>query len=133
MSRVLLLSHGNLAKEIWTTSKLVLGKVSGVDYLSLPSGTDLTQYEQEIRRRVEEAADGLLILTDIFGGTPFITASRVFAALTDKSSVEIVTGMNLAMVLQVFNFVGELPVGELKNIALTAGAEGIVDLKDRVE
>ena len=132
MSRVLLLSHGELAREIWATSKLVLGEVSGVEYLTLPSGVDLTQYEQDIRRRVEEAEDGILILTDIFGGTPFITASRVFASMEDKSRMEVVTGMNLAMVLQVFNFVGNTPVSELKTIAVTAGAEGIIDLKERV-
>ncbi len=132
MSKILLLSHGELAKEIWATSKLVLGEVSGVEYLTLPSGMDLTKYEQDIRRKVEEAEGGLLILTDIFGGTPFITASRVFASMEDKDQVEVVTGMNLAMVLQVFNFVGSMPVKELKNIAVTAGLEGIVDLKERV-
>lgn len=132
MSRILLLSHGELAKEIWATSKLVLGEVSGVEYLTLPSGVDLAKYEQDIRRKVEEAEGGLLILTDIFGGTPFITASRVFASIEDKDRVEVVTGMNLAMVLQVFNFVGSMPVKELKTIAVSAGIEGIVDLKERV-
>lgn len=132
MSRVLLLSHGELAREIWATSKLVMGEVAGVEYLTLPSGVDLTQYEQDVRSRVESAEDGILILTDIFGGTPFITASRVYASVEDKERMEVVTGMNLAMVLQVFNFVGNTPVAELKQIAVTAGAEGIVDLKERV-
>ncbi|MDR1771977.1 MAG: PTS sugar transporter subunit IIA [Hungatella sp.] len=132
MSKVLLLSHGDLAREIWATSNMVLGEMSGVEYLTLPLGTDLNRYEQDIRRKIEEAEDGLLILTDIFGGTPFITASRVFASLEDKDRVEIVTGMNLAMAIQVFNFVGNMPVKELKKIAVTAGAEGIVDLKERI-
>ncbi len=132
MSKVLLLSHGDLAREIWATSNMVLGEMSGVEYLTLPLGTDLNRYEQDIRHKIEEAEDGLLILTDIFGGTPFITASRVFASLEDKDQVEIVTGMNLAMAIQVFNFVGNMPVKELKKIAVTAGTEGIVDLKERV-
>ncbi|WP_349948226.1 PTS sugar transporter subunit IIA [Lacrimispora sp. BS-2] len=132
MSKVLLLSHGDLAREIWATSNMVLGEMSGVEYLTLPLGTDLNRYEQDIRRKIEEAEDGLLILTDIFGGTPFITASRVFASLEDKDRVEIVTGMNLAMAIQVFNFVGNMPVKELKKIAVTAGTEGIVDLKERI-
>ncbi|ADL04518.1 PTS sugar transporter subunit IIA [Lacrimispora saccharolytica] len=132
MSKVLLLSHGDLAREIWATSNMVLGEMSGVEYLTLPLGTDLNRYEQDIRRKIEDAEDGLLILTDIFGGTPFITASRVFASLEDKDRVEIVTGMNLAMAIQVFNFVGNMPVKELKKIAVTAGTEGIVDLKERI-
>lgn len=132
MSKVLLLSHGELAREIWATSNMVLGEVTGVEYLTLPQGTDLNRYEQDIRRKIEEAEDGLLILTDIFGGTPFITASRVFASLEDKDKVEVVTGMNLAMVIQVFNFAESLPVKELKKIAVNAGMEGIVDLKERV-
>lgn len=133
MSRILLLSHGNLAREVWATSRMVLGAVSNVEYLTLPSGTDLTKYETDIRHKVEEAEDGILILTDIFGGTPFITASRIYASLEDKDQMEIVTGMNLAMVLQVFNFVESASVKELKRIAVTAGVEGIVDLKERVE
>lgn len=133
MSRILLLSHGNLAREVWTTSRMVLGAVSNVEYLTLPSGTDLTKYETDIRHKVEEAEDGILILTDIFGGTPFITASRIYASLEDKDQMEIVTGMNLAMVLQVFNFVESASVKELKRIAVAAGVEGIVDLKERVE
>ena len=132
MSKVLLLSHGDLAREICATSNMVLGEMSGVEYLTLPLGTDLNRYEQDIRRKIEDAEDGLLILTDIFGGTPFITASRVFASLEDKDRVEIVTGMNLAMAIQVFNFVGNMPVKELKKIAVTAGTEGIVDLKERI-
>ena len=66
MSKVLLLSHGELAREIWATSNMVLGEVTGVEYLTLPQGTDLNRYEQDIRRKIEEAEDGLLILTDIF-------------------------------------------------------------------
>lgn len=133
MSKILLLSHGNLAREVWATSRLVLGTVSNVEYLTLPSGTDLTKYETDIRHKVEEAEDGILILTDIFGGTPFITASRIYASLEDKERMEIVTGMNLAMLLQVFNFVESASVKELKTIAVAAGVEGIVDLKERVE
>ena len=61
MSKILLLSHGNLAREVWATSRLVLGTVSNVEYLTLPSGTDLTKYETDIRHKVEEAEDGILI------------------------------------------------------------------------
>lgn len=132
MSRVLLLSHGELAKEIWATAKLVLGEVSGVEYLTLPSGMDLERYEEEIRQKVEEAEEGILILTDIFGGTPFITASKVFTSSGYDDRMEVVAGMNLAMVLQVFNFVGTMTAKALKEIALAAGAEGIVDLRERV-
>ena len=132
MSRALLLSHGELAKEILATTRLVLGEISGVDFLTLPSGVDLSQYEQDIRRRVEEASDGILILTDIFGGTPFITASRVYASLENKYLMEVVTGMNLAMVLQVCGSLGSMTVGELKKEVMAAGAEGIIDLKDKV-
>ncbi len=132
MSRVLLLSHGELAKEIWATARLVLGEVSGIEYLTLPSGTDLERYEGKVRQKVEEAEEGILILTDIFGGTPFITASRVFASSGYSDRMEVVAGMNLAMVLQVFNFAGTATTKALKEIALAAGSEGIVDLRERV-
>jgi len=132
MSKVLLLSHGQLAKELFLTSRLVLGEIPGIEYLCLPPGIDLAQYEQDVREKVASAEDGLLILTDIFGGTPFITASRVYASLEDKSRLEVLTGMNLSMLLQVCSLVDTATVQELKRAAATAGLEGIIDLKDKV-
>ena len=76
MCKVLLLSHGNLARELLATSQMIYGEVDGIDCISLLSGTDLAHYEEEILSKVQQSPEGILVLVDIFGGTPFITASK---------------------------------------------------------
>ena len=78
MCKVLLLSHGNLARELLATSQMIYGEVDGIDCISLLSGTDLAYYEEEILSKVQQSPEGILVLVDIFGGTPFITASRIY-------------------------------------------------------
>ena len=74
MANLLLLSHSQLAESIYETVKLIMGKPSdSVSYITLPYGQDLQAYQAEIEAHVEKAKDeGILILTDLFGGSPFM-------------------------------------------------------------
>ena len=49
MCKVLLLSHGNLARELLATSQMIYGEVDGIDCISLLSGTDLAHYEEDLK------------------------------------------------------------------------------------
>lgn len=132
MCNVLLLSHGNLAKELLTTAQMICGEVEGIDYVPLLSGTDLAHYEETILSKVQQASEGILVLADIFGGTPFITASRIYNQNRDKMDIAVVTGMNLPMVLEAMGSLGDMSVAELKESVMKCAAEGIIDLDERV-
>ena len=132
MNKILLLSHGELSKEMVRTAELILGKVDNVDFLTLPAGTDIAKYELELRDKIESAPDGVLVMTDLFGGTPFIKVSGLYSSLKNKDKVEIITGMNLIMVLTAMSMLEDADINELKAEAMKCSYEGIVDLKSKV-
>ena len=88
---------------------------------------DIGQEVPEIVRRLKDAAQrldkgaGVLILTDMFGGTP----TNLALSLLATHNVEVVTGVNLPMVLKVFSS-RTTPLKELAAAASDAGIKGIV-------
>lgn len=128
MSRLLLLSHANLCMEFFKTVELLIGKMDErVDYIPLPYGADISKYQQLIEDKVMEAKDeGILIITDLFGGSPFMISTRVYGKLQDQTTIEIITGMNLPMVVELMTNLDK-PVSELKAIAMDTGPRGIID------
>lgn len=133
--KILLLSHGNLASEMKETVQMILGKTENVDTYSLQVGEDTNAYENEIRSYVtNHQKEGVLIFTDLLGGTPFITSAKVYDSLLEenKDKVRIITGMNLPMLLEVINSVNESSNEEdLSVMAIEAGTRGIVDFIEK--
>lgn len=134
MSKVLLLSHSDLCKSFIDTAEKIMGKVStNISYIALPYGTDLNKYQSSIEREViNSKEDGILILTDLFGGSPFMIASRVYEKCCNQVSIEIVTGVNLPMVLEIASNVEKKSSSELKEIAMNVGTDGIVDFSKKL-
>ena len=99
MASVLILSHGPLAQELLTAASTINGEVADdVAALCL----DWDDEPEEAMGKTRQACEGLggnggvLILTDMFGGTPHNIARR----LAEPGRVEVVTGVNLPMVLR---------------------------------
>ena len=129
--KVLLLSHGNLAKEMFETAKMIFGELKDFSYIVLPYGMDLTEYKEEIKNRIEES-EQILSLVDLFGGSPFMISSQFLNNEKYHMKMEIVTGMNLSMVLEVACKAEDSELKELKEIAVNAGISGVCDLKERL-
>ena len=98
MVQVLILSHGALAHALVDTAERIVGRLADVQALSLdwdePRDTLLARLHQVIDS-IDEG-DGVLILTDLFGDTP----SNLALGLIEPGHVEVVTGVNLPMVLR---------------------------------
>ena len=99
MFRVLVLTHGRLADELVSSARTIAGDVPDVTALSLPWEDSLEEAKSKVGVALDNLAngDGVLILTDMYGGTPFNVA-RGFA---EPGRVEVVTGVNLPMVVRV--------------------------------
>lgn len=134
MSKLLLLSHADLSKEFYNAIHLIMGKPDDrVDFLTLPYGTDIEKYQQQLEERVVKASDeGILILTDLFGGSPFMISTRVYQKYHERVQIEIVTGANLPMIAELMTNLDK-DVKELKKIALEAGLNGIVDFSSKLD
>ena len=98
---LLVVTHGRLAEELEKAARRIVGDVPTLASISLDWDDDVA----DARKRIEEgirrvAVDGrVLILTDMFGGTP----SNVALSLLEPGSVDIVTGVNLPMLIKFVN------------------------------
>ena len=96
---------------------------------------DLNESVEKLRAKITngmKAVDqkaGVLILTDMFGGTP---ANLCFSLLED-TSVEVLTGMNLPMILKILSARREASLAELARIAMECGRENIYLAREILE
>jgi PTS system mannose-specific IIA component len=98
MIGVVLFAHGRLGNELAKAAEMILGPQDGL----VPVGVETHEGEAVIKSRLDKAVDeadggaGVLLLTDMFGGTPM----NFGCGYLDSSEVEVVTGVNLAMVIK---------------------------------
>ncbi len=98
MIGTLILSHGRLADELLAAARTITGGLEGFGALSLDWSDGFEEAQVQIRAALErlDQGDGVLILTDMFGGTP----CNVALTFLEPGKVEIVTGVNLPMVVR---------------------------------
>jgi len=131
MVALVLVSHGRIAESFLEVSREILGPVEGVHVVSLAEPIDEEQVMGEIRRARKEIdrGEGILILTDMFGGTP---SNLCFSLLEDRT-VEVLTGMNLPMILQILSARQEASLAELARVAMRCGRENIYLAREILE
>jgi len=131
MVGLLLVSHGRIAESFLEVSLEIVGPVEGVQVVSLAEPIDEEKVMEDIRKARKEIdeGDGILILTDMFGGTP---ANLCFSLLEDPT-VEVLTGMNLPMILQILSSRKDASLAELAGIAMRCGRENIYLAREILE
>lgn len=95
---ILLVTQGNLARELLASAQSIAGGMEDFRALCLGWDDDADTAREKLRRELEEspAEDGVLIMTDMFGSTP----CNVAMSFHEPGRVEILAGMNLPMVLR---------------------------------
>jgi mannose PTS system EIIA component len=93
-----IVTHGQLATELLAAAEMIIGPVAHIAAISIGWHDDVDVARQEIERAIARVSEGrgVLILTDMFGGTPTNIASMFFV----EGEVEVVTGVNLPMVIK---------------------------------
>jgi PTS system mannose-specific IIA component len=104
MIGVVLATHGRLADELLRAAELICGPIEGCRAITLSATTALEDARQALGDAIEEVeqGQGVLVLTDMFGGTP---SNLALTFLDDH--VEVVTGVNLPMLLKLTTSRGE--------------------------
>ena len=128
MKRILVVTHGELAFELIKTVEFVLGEkpavsIKGVSFS--PEGGSGALAEK-IKKHLDETKGGTVILTDMFGGTP----SNVSLTFLEPGTVEVVTGVNLPMLLKLAAMKPAGPLGDAVAAAKKAGRENVVSASD---
>jgi mannose PTS system EIIA component len=98
MLGIVLFTHGEVAAALRDTAETILGPVEGLAAAGLPAELDRATAWTRLEAAIEavDVGDGVLILVDMFGGTP----SNLALARLAEGNVEVLTGVNLAMVLR---------------------------------
>lgn len=93
-----IVTHGQLANELVSAAEMIVGEINHVTAVSIGWHDDVEVAREEIERAVRQvdAGSGVLLLTDMFGGTP----TNIAASYLGSAQVEVVTGVNLPMVIK---------------------------------
>jgi PTS system mannose-specific IIA component len=94
----LILTHGGLARELLSAAQVISGRLNGFEALALDWNDTFEEARAKVRTAIErlDEGQGVLILTDMYGGTP----SNVAVTFLEAGRVEVLTGVNLPMVLR---------------------------------
>ena len=123
MIGVVVVTHGQLATELVNAAETIVGELQRFAAVSIGWHEDTEDARGEIQQaiaRVENGA-GVLILTDMFGGTP----SNVSLSFLGERRVEVVTGVNLPMLIKLATLREEKPLDELASFIKQYGQRNI--------
>ncbi len=116
-------THARLAEELLLTAELIVGRLEQAEAVSIGADASVDQARARLAEAVKrvDSGDGVLVLTDMFGGTP---ANLALTFLDAK--VEVVTGVNLPMILKLSTARGEdLGLQAVAQLVTTHGQKNI--------
>ena len=98
MIGLILVSHRHLAEEMKAVMEHVVGPQENVETVSIFPADDMEQRRTEIQEKIAkvDSGDGVIVLTDMFGGTP----SNLAISMMTQDNVEVLAGMNLPMLIK---------------------------------
>jgi len=101
MIGALVVTHGHLGQELVAAAEMIVGEISHIQAVTIGWHDDVNDAQVEIEKRISEveSGSGVLILTDMFGGTP----SNIALSFHNPETVEVLTGVNLPMIIKIAN------------------------------
>ena len=132
MVKLVVVCHGALAEGLINAMELIAGTQEEVVALRLEETDAIDGLESRVEAAVQERSAGqeVLILVDLFGASPFNVSSRVAMR---NAGVEVITGVNLPMLLETALGRENMPLVELVKVAREAGAGSVKVLSDLLQ
>jgi mannose PTS system EIIA component len=99
MIGALVVTHGHLGQELVAAAEMIVGEISHIRAVSIGWHDDVNDARKDIEKHIAEVetGNGVLILTDMFGGTP----SNIAFSFHDPGKLDVVTGVNLPMIIKI--------------------------------
>ena len=118
-----IVSHGRIANELLAAAETVVGELKHIAAVSIGWNDDVETAKDEISKAIKKvsAGNGVLLLTDMFGGTP----TNISAMFIADGQVEIVTGVNLPMVIKLASQHKEMTLLEMAKELEEQGKQSI--------
>ena len=125
MNRIggVIVSHGQVANELVAAAEAVVGDLEHITAVSIGWHDDVEMAKSEIEQAIARVSSGsgVLLLTDMFGGTP----TNIAAMFLELGKVEIITGVNLPMVIKVASNTKEISLADLAREVESQGKDAI--------
>ena len=105
MIGIVLVTHGNLAQEMLKVTQHVVGPQTGVACVGIEPDDDMELKRHEILEKTAsvDTGDGVVVITDMFGGTP----SNLAISIMEERNIEVISGMNIPMLVKLMRERGE--------------------------
>ena len=129
MVAIIVGTHGSFSKQILRSAEMIFGMQENVSSVTFETGEGIEDLVEKYKNESKklDCKEGVLFLVDLFGGSPFNAASRV---VTENDNMDVLTGINLPMLLEIYGCRGFSNLEELVSIGKKAGAEGIKSLRE---
>jgi PTS system mannose-specific IIA component len=118
-----IVTHGHLAGELLAAAEMIIGPISHIAAVSIGWHDDVDAARDEVQRAITRVSQksGVLLLTDMFGGTP----TNIASMFLEEGAVEVITGVNLPMVIKLATATAEDPLPEIARKICDQGRQGI--------
>lgn len=123
MTGLVLVTHAGLAAELKRAAEMIVGQMDNVEAVVISAEDSVENIRDSISAAIARmAVDGVIIMTDMFGGTP----SNISLSFLDDNKVEVLTGVNLPMMIKFATERNKSPLPELARLLKERGREGIL-------
>lgn len=124
MFGTLITTHGNLGNELIKSAELIKGPLENIMHICIDQTKDVEDLKKEINIAIKklDKGKGVLILTDLFGGTP----SNISLSFMKEDKVEVLTGVNLPMLLKLSEAGDDMTLREFACLIKNYGEKNIM-------
>ncbi|HJQ33465.1 MAG TPA: PTS sugar transporter subunit IIA [Pyrinomonadaceae bacterium] len=118
-----IVTHGQVATELLAAAETIIGNFKHITAVSIGWHDDVEAAKNEIRRAIERVNEGggVLLMTDMFGGTP----TNIASMFLQHGEVEVVTGVNLPMVIKLASQAPGAALEDVARLVREQGRQGI--------
>lgn len=131
MISAIIVTHSTLASGLIDAAEIIVGKIENVSSVSINKGDSTDEIRERIHSAIEETdhGSGVIIFTDMFGGTP----TNIALSFLSEGSVEVLTGVNLPILLKFLSNRDERSIVDLVRDLRECGRESIVPASEMLK
>lgn len=126
MRKILVVSHGTMAKGVYQAAKMIYGNLENVYYLCLEENMGIELFKEKLNELIDKIkeASQIIVLADLKGGSPYTAAVTLLSEKGLLEKCRIISGLNLPMLLSVLLIENEIGQRELENV-ISSAIDGI--------
>ena len=124
MVGAVIIAHSSIGKELIATAEYLVGKLEGITAVSIDFEKSVFEARKAISQAIKQVdqGSGILLLADLFGGSP----SNIAFSFLNKDTIEVVTGVNLPMILTFWSRRPDSGLNDLAKQIQRSGTRGII-------